>query len=412
MRSTPLWAGEATRPWTREAFADLRAAAGAFRLGLTGAFAAWPALAGRVAFYAVCLMVLGAFWGKVGASRLPGTLATRLPPGGLGPYVGVTEWIVISVVTVQLRFEDEVRSGALEARLLRPRSWGLLLIAEAAGGTAARMVAIAPAALALLVLSGLWPGPQALARTALLAVGGAVLTLLVYALVGPVGLLGAAGVARDADRPEVDVPAWRPLRPDQPLSRLAAYPSLRLAVRRPARLCRTGNPFDVVGRIGAPWPRQAAWASVLAVIVAIRLPRGRGRRYSGGRVMSLARAKAFASLAAVRSALADRTAFWLQAGGMLGEQRLLLLLWLLFFTGFREVGGWRLADMQRAWIGVVYLLFGLSSVFLGGYRDLAGAILRGDIDPLLTQPGAVLPRLLSRESFRAPGATSSPASSC
>jgi ABC-2 type transport system permease protein len=38
-------------------------------------------------------------------------------------------------------------------------------------------------------------------------------------------------------------------------------------------------------------------------------------------------------------------------------------------------------------------------VFLGGYRDLAGAILRGDIDALLTQPGAVLPRLLSRESI-------------
>jgi ABC-2 type transport system permease protein len=189
MRSTPhstleTWAPEVARPWTREALADLRTAAGAFRLGLTGAFSAWPALVGRVAFYAVCLMVLGAFWGKVGASRLPGTLATRLPPGGLGPYVGVTEWIVISVVTVQLRFEDEVRSGALEARLLRPRSWALLLIAEAAGGTAARMIAIAPAALALLATTGLWPGAQALARTALLAVGGAGLTLLVYALVG------------------------------------------------------------------------------------------------------------------------------------------------------------------------------------------------------------------------------------
>jgi ABC-2 type transport system permease protein len=59
-----------------------------------------------------------------------------------------------------------------------------LLIAEAAGGTAARMIAIAPAALALLAMTGLWPGAQALARTALLAVGGAALTLLVYALVG------------------------------------------------------------------------------------------------------------------------------------------------------------------------------------------------------------------------------------
>ncbi|HEY1926145.1 MAG TPA: ABC-2 family transporter protein [Caulobacteraceae bacterium] len=114
--------------------------------------------------------------------------------------------------------------------------------------------------------------------------------------------------------------------------------------------------------------------------------------------MSVARATAFASLAAVRSALADRTAFWLQAGGMVVNNGFWLLLWFLFFTGFREVGGWRLADMARL-IGVVYLLFGLSSVFLGGYRDLAAAILRGDIDALLTQPGAILPRLLSRESL-------------
>lgn len=185
MRSTPLWAPEnAGRSWAREALADLRAAAGAFRLGLAGAFAAWPALAGRVVFYAVCLMVLGAFWGKVGAARLPGTLAARLPAGGLGPYVGVTEWIVISTVAVQLRFEDEVRSGVLEARLLRPRTWALLLIAEAAGGTAARMIAIAPAAAILLLLAGLWPGAPTLARTALLAVGGAAIALLVYALVG------------------------------------------------------------------------------------------------------------------------------------------------------------------------------------------------------------------------------------
>ena len=114
--------------------------------------------------------------------------------------------------------------------------------------------------------------------------------------------------------------------------------------------------------------------------------------------MSLARATAFASLAAVRSALADRTAFWLQAGGMLVNNGFWLLLWFLFFSGFRQVGGWGLPDMARL-IGVLYLLFGLATVFLGGYRDLAGAILRGDIDPLLTQPGAVLPRLLSRESI-------------
>jgi ABC-2 type transport system permease protein len=114
--------------------------------------------------------------------------------------------------------------------------------------------------------------------------------------------------------------------------------------------------------------------------------------------MSRLGAIAFQSLGSVRGAFADRTAFWLQAAGMVVNNGFWLLLWFLFFTGFRQVGGWGLADVARL-IGVVYLLFGISSVFMGGYRDLAGAILRGEIDPLLTQPGAVLPRLLARESI-------------
>lgn len=176
MRSTP--------PWAREALADAGAMAEAFRLGLRGALAAWPALLGRVAFYGVCLMVLGAFWARVGAARLPGTAAMRLPPGGLTPYVGVTEWIVIGVAAAHFRFEDDVRTGAVEASLLRPRSWLGLLLAEQAGASAARMGALAVAGLALLALTGRWPAPAALIQVGCLGAGGAVLTLLVYALVG------------------------------------------------------------------------------------------------------------------------------------------------------------------------------------------------------------------------------------
>ncbi|HWF01866.1 MAG TPA: ABC-2 family transporter protein [Caulobacteraceae bacterium] len=102
--------------------------------------------------------------------------------------------------------------------------------------------------------------------------------------------------------------------------------------------------------------------------------------------------------AAVRSALGDRGAFWLQAGGMLVNNGFWLLMWFLFFSRFQQVGGWGLTDVARL-IGIVYLLFGLSSVFLGGYRDLAGVVLRGDLDALLTQPGPVLPRMLTRESL-------------
>jgi ABC-2 type transport system permease protein len=104
------------------------------------------------------------------------------------------------------------------------------------------------------------------------------------------------------------------------------------------------------------------------------------------------------SLAAVRASFADRTNFALQALAMGVNNGFWLILWFMFFAGFREVGGWRLGDVARL-LGIMYTLFGAATVFFGGYRDLAGAILRGEIDPLLTQPGPILPRLLARESI-------------
>ena len=102
--------------------------------------------------------------------------------------------------------------------------------------------------------------------------------------------------------------------------------------------------------------------------------------------------------AAVRISFADRANFWLQLGGMALNNGFVLLLWFLFFAGFRSIGGWKLADMALL-IGILAFTVGIAGVFAGGYRDMAAAILRGEIDPLLTQPRAVLPRLLACESI-------------
>jgi ABC-2 type transport system permease protein len=177
MRSTP--------PFIRRFTADTVAMGASYSVGLASALAAWPVLLGRAIFYGVCLMVLVSFWDKVGAQRLAGTLATRLPPGGLGVYIGVTEWITLSIPAVQLRLEDDIRSGALEPHLLRPKPYLVQLLAGEAGAMTARLVMLGAAGLALLTLSGRAATPPlTLAYVAVLGVAGAGVGLLLYAIVG------------------------------------------------------------------------------------------------------------------------------------------------------------------------------------------------------------------------------------
>jgi ABC-2 type transport system permease protein len=101
--------------------------------------------------------------------------------------------------------------------------------------------------------------------------------------------------------------------------------------------------------------------------------------------------------ASVRVSFADRTNFMLQFGGMVLNNGFVLLMWFMFFAGFRSVRGWQLADMATQ-IGILATTFGIAGVFAGGYRDMAAVILRGDLDACLTQPRMVLPRLLAQDS--------------
>ena len=75
-----------------------------------------------------------------------------------------------------------------------------------------------------------------------------------------------------------------------------------------------------------------------------------------------------------------------------------LVLWYMFFAGFRRVGGWGLHDLALM-LGLIMCVVAISGIFFGGYRDMAAAILRGEVDALLTQPKSVLARLLARESI-------------
>jgi ABC-2 type transport system permease protein len=141
-------------------------AAAAARLGAAQALAAWPITAGRVMFYLLILVVLSALWDKVSAEQAT-PLARMLPPGGFAVYIGVTEWVALSVVAVQQRLEDDIRHGALEPYLLRPKSDLLQRVAPAVGEMLVRLPA-----------PGAWP--------ALLLLGslGGIVGMLLYVLVG------------------------------------------------------------------------------------------------------------------------------------------------------------------------------------------------------------------------------------
>jgi len=102
--------------------------------------------------------------------------------------------------------------------------------------------------------------------------------------------------------------------------------------------------------------------------------------------------------AAVRMSFADRANFALQVAGMAINNVVFLTLWVLFFAGFKSVGGWGFADMALL-LGMMMTIVGVCGVAFGGYRDMALSILRGELDALLTQPKGLISRLLARESL-------------
>lgn len=157
----------------------------AFRLGAGQTLAGWPVLVGRCIFYVILLIVLSALWDKVAAERLPGTLAGDLPPGGLALYIGVTEWITLSLPAVHLKLEDDIRSGGLEPHLLRPKSYLAQTLSQSLGAAVVRLAALGATALALLAVSGREPPSlEAFPYIVVLGVLGVVVGVLLYALAG------------------------------------------------------------------------------------------------------------------------------------------------------------------------------------------------------------------------------------
>lgn len=95
------------------------------------------------------------------------------------------------------------------------------------------------------------------------------------------------------------------------------------------------------------------------------------------------------TLTNLKAAFALRGAFWLQVAFMVANNLIFWTVWLLFFRRFDQLNGWRLPEVTILY-GVVAGAYGIVMVGAGGLRQLAQAIIDGDLDLYLTHPKSVI----------------------
>src|ERR1700728_2046096 len=135
-----------------------RSACAMARIGAAATLSARSVLLGRALFYLLVMVILGMFWDTVATEHASDALPL---PADIVLYVGIAEWITLSVPAIHLRLEDDIRSGAIEAHLLRPMPYLLGQISETIGGMAVRLGMLGLGGVAELLVCGLAAPPAA-----------------------------------------------------------------------------------------------------------------------------------------------------------------------------------------------------------------------------------------------------------
>lgn len=84
-----------------------------------------------------------------------------------------------------------------------------------------------------------------------------------------------------------------------------------------------------------------------------------------------------------------RVSFFARVFGMIVNDLMWMSFWILYFERFPVVKGWERADVLTLWC-VCEIGFGLAYVLFGNAMNLAGVIVRGDLDFYLVYPKDVL----------------------
>jgi ABC-2 type transport system permease protein len=100
----------------------------------------------------------------------------------------------------------------------------------------------------------------------------------------------------------------------------------------------------------------------------------------------------------LQSAMEYRVSFLTQMFGMMLNNTMYFLVWVLFFDRFKDVRGWGLTDMYVTF-GITASAFGLVSIFFGNAFNLSEIISRGRLDYYLSLPRPVLLHALASRSI-------------
>ena len=100
----------------------------------------------------------------------------------------------------------------------------------------------------------------------------------------------------------------------------------------------------------------------------------------------------------LQSIMEYRGAFLLQVLGMMVNNAIYFLIWVIFFDRFKDVRGWQLGDMFVTY-GIVASSFGLVSLFFGNAFNLGDVITKGRLDYYLSMPRPVLLHAVASRSI-------------
>lgn len=91
----------------------------------------------------------------------------------------------------------------------------------------------------------------------------------------------------------------------------------------------------------------------------------------------------------IQAAMEYRTAFLSQMIGMMLNNGVYFIFWIIFFSRFKNLNGWQLSDMFLLF-GVGASAFGLVAFLFGNYDTLSDIIAKGRLDYYLSLPRPVL----------------------